>query len=167
MSSSRYKKNYVATKHIFTGWFNQQYERMSKRNRVKFSKELPFDRWEFEAWAIEQQYKEFTQQFASWVKSEYATDERPSTDRIDDTKGYSLQNLRIVSWKENKEKEWASEKHKNVEHMVSQTRRPVLATLSSGEEVHFQSLSEAARVLSVDTGSICECCKGKEKAERV
>ncbi len=161
MSNSRYKKNYDKTKHLFTGWFNQQYKRMSQRNRTKFGKDLPFDRWDFEKWVIDTQYQQFVEQFKKWEESGYLPDERPSTDRVDDSLGYSLDNIQIISWKENKEKEWASARHKNTTRMVRQTKKPIFAIDKNGTRTRYGSLSEASRALGIDTGAICECCKGK------
>ena len=45
MGNSRDKKLYNKTKYTLTGWFNTHYKRMQQRERVKFGRDLTFDRW--------------------------------------------------------------------------------------------------------------------------
>jgi len=46
----------------------------------------------------------FLRLFKEWKASGYETDLKPSGDRIDPTKGYTLDNLQIITWKENYDK---------------------------------------------------------------
>ena len=43
--------------------------------------------------------------FDQWQKSGFDKWKRPSVDRINDFKGYSFDNIRLVTWKENKDKQ--------------------------------------------------------------
>jgi hypothetical protein len=45
--------------------------------------------------------KNFKVLYKNWVKSGYEKNFRPSVDRLDSTKGYSFDNIRLVTWKEN------------------------------------------------------------------
>ena len=44
-------------------------------------------------------YKEF---YDKWVASGYKKNLKPSVDRLDDFKGYSLDNIKLGTWKDNK-----------------------------------------------------------------
>jgi len=50
---------------------------------------------------------EFHKIYDEWVESGYDRWKRPSCDRLDDYKPYSLDNMRIVSWRDN----WGDSTH--------------------------------------------------------
>jgi len=54
---------------------------------------------EFKKWILS--IKNFKVLYKNWVKSGYEKNFRPSVDRLDSTKGYSFDNIRLVTWKEN------------------------------------------------------------------
>lgn len=91
-------------KYTLTGWFNTHYKRMQQIERVKFGRDLTFDRWDLEKWIIDNYYDEFTTLFKNWTLNNYNSDDVPSIDRLDDSKGYSFDNMRIVTWREDREK---------------------------------------------------------------
>ena len=52
--------------------------------------------------------------FLKWQSSNYKRNLAPSIDRKDDTKGYSFENITVMTWKENDKK--ASENYRGKKH---------------------------------------------------
>lgn len=164
MGNSRDKKLYVKTKLTMTGWFNVHYKRMQKRQRTMFGKDLPFDRWDFEKWIIDNCYDKFTKLFDNWVKSNYDNDLCPSIDRIDCCKGYEYSNIQVITWKENNEKGHYEKTDKKINSMIEKSKRPVIKLDKNGNKIEmYVSISEASRKNNISTSIICECCQGKRK----
>ena len=162
MGTSRDKKLYDKTKLTMTGWFNTHYKRLQQRERTKFGKDLPFDRWELEKWIIDTQYDVFVKLFKDYVDCKYDTDLVPSIDRLDNTKGYSFENMQVITWKNNKEKDWQSKEHQDTTHMTKTTKRQVARKLNN-EIKYYESISQASKENNISTSIICECCQGKRK----
>ena len=68
----------------------------------------------FEEWIISQ--PNFKYLYDQWVVSGYERRLSPSVDRIDDGKGYSLKNIRLVTWFENYMKFYT--RYKNLTHKI-------------------------------------------------
>ena len=49
-----------------------------------------------------------------WYKNNFESEIKPSVDRIDNKKGYNLDNIQVMTWKENREKGY-KERHKGKE----------------------------------------------------
>ena len=164
MGNSRDQKLYQKTKHTITGWFNTHYKRMRQLERKRFGKELCFDRWDFEDWVIETNFDKFCSLFSDWIKKGYATDYCPSIDRLDNSKGYVFDNMQIITWKENNEKEHKRKKEQNYYKAILSTKRAVIRISECGETTMYESLSEAGRQNNISNSVICECCKGKRRS---
>lgn len=61
-----------------------------------------YTKQEFKEWLYANGFKEL---YDAWVSSGYDKWLKPSCDRIDDYKGYSLDNIRLTTWKANKDKQ--------------------------------------------------------------
>jgi hypothetical protein len=46
----------------------------------------------------------FYELYNNWIDSGYKKSDKPSVDRIDDYKGYSFDNIQLMTWKENNKK---------------------------------------------------------------
>lgn len=98
--------------------------------------------------------------FDDWADSGYKKRMKPSCDRLDDNKGYSLDRLRLVTWGENKDK---------------QSRDILLARSTSGKickaveqftkegisVAKFISLKDANRKTGIDFRMISRVCRGQ------
>ena len=75
----------------------------------------------------------FEDLYNNWVQSDYDTWMKPSVDRIDDNIGYTMENIQLMTWKENNKK---SKFGKNKE---------VLQILNNKIIAGYKSLKEASK----------------------
>lgn len=81
--------------------------------------------------------------FEEDIKNLLEKGERPSVDRIDAYSHYTIENIQIISVKENASRADASSKS-----------IPITAVLATGEKVSFISISEAAKSLEIKRDTI-------------
>ncbi len=102
----------------------------------------------------------FHELYDKWIASGYSKMQSPSCDRLDDYKPYTFDNLRLVTWQENKDK--SHEDRKN--GFNNKSSRAVTQMRLDGTFVkEFYSASQAYRETRTSTGSISKCCCGKGK----
>ncbi len=105
-------------------------------------------------WMITQGYLELYDQ---WVLSGYNKDLMPSCDRLDDSKGYSFSNMRLVTWQENRDKAYADRKN-NI--LITTQHVRVRQLTKAGESICvFDSIESAARAVKGDSSNILKCCQ--------
>lgn len=126
---------------------------------------MDFDRWEFEDWIIKNYREKFFVLFDNYINNNYDSNFKPSIDRIDFTKEYVFENMQLITWKENNEKGAKERSIIGVSHMTDVTKKAVIMSDGKGNDLKiFESLSDAARYFNTkNSGTICECCKGKRK----
>ena len=70
------------------------------RNSKVRKMELPaYTKQEFKEWLYKNNFKSL---YDNWVNSGFDKNKKPSADRLDDFKPYSFENIRLVTWGENK-----------------------------------------------------------------
>jgi len=107
-------------------------------------------------WLMEQ--SGFHEAHEYWALNGYKKDFVPSVDRFDDKKSYTMDNIRIVHWKINNDKnrqqikEWKSTKF---------TKPVIQFDLQGNEVARFHSIASAARSVSGERSLIRGCCQNK------
>jgi len=147
--------NYRRTKYgLIQKIYKKQVEKSKERNHG-----LPeYTLHELREWMLSQDI--YHKLHAEWVESEYDTQKIPSCDRLDDYKGYSFDNLRIVTWRENQQKEYDDRKN----GLNNKLNNPVSQYSKNGELIrHFHSHQEAQRVTGVEATLISRCRRGLQK----
>ena len=100
------------------------------------------------------------QLFLEWRASGYEKMLAPSVDRIDDYKGYSLDNIQLLTWQDNLDKSHIDRKEgRNNKH----NKAVIQLTLDSEFMEEFHSAAEADRQTSIDRVSIGRCCVNKSQ----
>lgn len=98
--------------------------------------------------------------YDEWVNSDYDKSKRPSVDRLDDYKEYSLDNIRVVTWKENYKKSHSDK----INGINKKGLRPVSQYSIDGNFIdEFYSAAQASRETGVCRPNITKCCSGERR----
>lgn len=130
------------------GVLTNMYSHMKRRNKVEFT--LP----EFHAMYLND--KKFIRLHDEWIKSGCKKAKKPSIDRINNKKHYSVDNIHMLTWEENRFKQT----------MERRSRKGAVAQLSNGRLICiFKSQREAAIKTKIHQGNISSALTGdREKA---
>lgn len=86
-----------------------------------------------------------------WCASNYDTKLKPSVDRIDETKSYTIENIQLITWEDNYRK--AQHDRKTGKRLL--THKAVRALTVTGQMYgEYISIKEAARAVSGDSTKI-------------
>lgn len=108
---------------------------------------------ELREWAFSQ--KIFHELYDNWKASAFDRWSTPSFDRLDDYKSYTLDNLRIVTWKENNKRS-----HVDMKSGINNKQSTAIISIKDGKETEFYSQQQAARELGLWQGHINNVLKG-------
>lgn len=102
--------------------------------------------------------KKFIKLYDNWVINDYDSLYAPSIDRLDDYKGYSFDNIQVVTWRENKYNLYKS-KIKGVNN--KQSTAILKFDLNGNFIKEYYSISQAARSNKIGRSNIWMCAKNK------
>jgi len=147
---NRYKTKIGLITHIYS---NQKLNsKLRKHPLPTYSKK------EFTNWMLSQ--KNFNVLFDEWSNNNYDRKLTPSVDRLDDYKGYSFDNIRLVTWNEN-----MSKSHSDIKNGIN--RKGTISVIQyslAGDFIKlFYSISQAGRENSINGSSISNGCKRQSK----
>lgn len=149
-----------------SGWITKAYGNMRSRNRSKFGIEMPFSKDEFISWLDTNYKEEFDRIFKAYVESNCDKYLAPSVDRLNDYEPYSLDNIRLTTWRENNEKGRASEKSKRQCGEMAKrvwSKKVGQYDLEGNLINTFPSTREAERSLGfVDSSAVARVCRGEK-----
>lgn len=157
-----YKEYQINYKHTKDGWARITYLIQKKSSRVRRHPMPDYTLEEFKNWAFSQAI--FNDLYIDWVNSNYDIKLRPSADRIDDYKPYSLSNLRLITFRENLLAGVRGEKaHKAYEKVNNlQGLKLYQYSLDGALIASYKSSYVASSVTGVDSSSITKCCRGEQ-----
>ena len=134
---------------------------MKIRNLKRGHGELPYSKESFSDWMITNE--NFTSLINDWASSNYNVDFTPSIDRLDNSKGYSFDNIELVTWKENNKRGNRDMRLGKVLNGVS-PQIPVSQFTLEGKFIRdFVSVAEAQRHLNRPYLKITNACRGEYK----
>jgi len=102
-TKARVKRNSarVGSKYDFSeiGVIRVIYKTQRRHNKLRGHGDMPYTKSDLSVWLYSNGFKVM---YDLWVKSGWANGEKPSVDRLDDFKGYSMQNIRLSTWNANR-----------------------------------------------------------------
>lgn len=117
-----------------------------------------YTRQELRDWMFSQ--KKFHELYDDWVASGYDKMMSPSCDRIDDYVSYTLSNIQLMTWQENKDKGHRDRKN-GINNKAS--KAVICFRLDDGLCGDFLSIAQASRTLSINQSNIYQCCIGNRE----
>jgi len=149
-----YAKERAKTKDgIVTASYSAHRVRSKKRLRTPVPK---YTNKELNEWAFSQPI--FHELYDKWVKSGHDKYLKPSFDRLDEHKGYSISNLQIVTWRENLDNA-ATNRRDGKNNKYNQ--RVKQYDLSGVEVGDYHSVTDAYRKTGVNRQNIQKVCYGE------
>ncbi len=108
-----------------------------------------------------QSQPKFHELFALWEESLYDRELRPSTDRTDDYKGYSFDNITLMTFGENVQKVCRD----RISGTNNKQNISVIQMSLEGKHIQeYYSMAHASRELDIQQSSIGACCSGRRNS---
>jgi len=140
---------------VFTRIYGQQRSSSTRREH-----EMPlYTKQEMSEW-LKRDWL-FNLLYTNWCNCGYIKSMKPSIDRLDDNKGYSFDNIQVMTWAENREKEFRDHKSGKLDYDLKKVSQ---FSISGGFIRDFMSVNEAGRQTSVAYQNISKCCIGNLKS---
>lgn len=134
--------------------------RNQKTNSKRRGHKSPtYTKQELKEWLFSQHI--FHVLFDNWKRLDYQKDYVPSVDRISNNNGYTLDNIQLMTWRENYLKECDYRKNYNIVNGEKAIQR---FSLYGGFIDEFSSVIKAEKELNIFSSSIVKVCKGKQKS---
>jgi hypothetical protein len=154
---SLYRKLYKKTKRGLC--LNIHHEQVSSSNDRKHP--LPsYTSEELVDWINQQ--TNFDDLYDAWVLSNYSKWTRPSVDRLDNNKPYTLDNIRLITFKENNDRSHIDASNGEFQELKSVD----CFDLDSNFICSYKSISEAARQTGMTSGAIHAACNKANRAAK-
>lgn len=129
-------------KGVLTNMFNH----MKIRHSISFSLKQYQDRF--------MEDRKFNKLYKEWVKSKYNKQYKPSLDRIDNKKEYTVENTQMLSWAENRFKQSATDGKKG--------RKPPVVQIQGDKIIKiFKSQRHCVKELGISQGNLSSVLNGK------
>lgn len=138
-----------------SGVITRIYANQKSSSKKRGHKGPHYSKSEFSKWILNQ--GKFHELYENWKKSNYIKDLYPSVDRKNDKKEYFLENLQLMTWKDNREKYFFDKKS----GINNSTNKAVIRyDLKMNYIDEYHSTQEASRKTGVSQGNISSVCNG-------
>ena len=132
------------------------YNSQRRNSKIRHNSEIGYTREVLECWLYKNGFKEI---YDNWKKKGYKKFDKPSVDRIDDYKTYTIDNIQLVTFKEN----WEKSIKDKTEGKTNKQNKAVVGVYPDGREVEFYSIANASLKTGADRKNIIYCCDKKPK----
>lgn len=167
-------KEIIMSRQTYMKTYNDQYKKSYKgsayriyhhqvRNAKQRNHELPnYTKDEFYEWYISNDAH--IKLHDAWVASGCNKELTPSADRLDNAQSYTLDNLELVTWQENKQRAYKDIQQNKLSNsgLLNDGHTAVCQYSLDGTKIaDYFSLQEAKRQTGIDHRGISDCCRGK------
>ncbi len=130
-----------------------------KSNSIERGHDLPtYTKIELYDWLFSQ--KKFHILYDNWKRLDYQKDYVPSVDRKDDYIGYTMNNIQLMTWRENNEKNYMSRKdgtnNKHNTAIIQYTKEMFFVS-------EYHSVAFASRQTGINAGNIYSVCNKERR----
>jgi len=145
-------KKYKKTKE---GLVSSIYGSQRQKSKLRGHKPPNYTNLELRDWMFSQ--TNFKELYDNYINNDYDVSLKPSCDRIDDYKGYSFDNIRLVTWGENQKRYY-----NDVKNGINNKRSKAIMqyTLDGVFIKEYYSHRKASRETGISASCICYCCNG-------
>ena len=98
----------------------------------------------------------------TWVQSNCDKELTPSVDRLDNSKTYSIKNIELVTWKENKQRAYKAIRENTLPNsgLLNDGHSPIVQYTLTGQKVkEYISINECSRETGINHRGISEVCR--------
>ena len=135
------------------------YKTQKRNSKLRGMSPPPYTKDELEAWLYKHGFKKL---YDEWVESGYIKDKKPSVDRLDDFKPYLFDNIRLVTWRKNRQKQYNDTLNAN--GTSGKKCKAVRQYSKDGELIaEFISAAASARSTGIDVRGISRAATGRTK----
>ena len=133
-----------------------------KARCIKKNRPLPeYTSQELEKWILSND--SFETLFYEWEKSGYKKNKTPSVDRIDNSRYYSFDNIRLMTWEDNKQLGHEDMRNGKIIHGTKPHKKVIQFLLDKQTVVNeFVSTREAERNTGIKHSAISRVCEGRK-----
>lgn len=148
----------MTQKGTYRQWLNKVYGQQRSSSKTRNHPMPNYTKEDLGQWITDNYSDVFIDMFATWVASGYEKGLVPSLDRLDDALPYSLDNLQLITWKDN-------ERRYRTNRETNKRNRVVIATsLVDGAIREYPSSALAAEALNLSQTSISRAARGERKS---
>ena len=123
-----------------------------------------YSKQELKQWLFSQ--KKFHTLYDNWKRLDFQKDYIPSVDRSDDSIGYTMANIQLVTWKKNREKQYRKARSGEYKIVVNPQATVRQFTKDGVFVAEYVSIREASRCTKTACSYISSCCSGKHKSAK-
>ena len=153
-----YNKKCEKYRHTKDGVITELYSDQRSSSKKRGDEPPTYTRDELSKWCFGQEI--FHRLYDNWKSNGFDPNLKPSCDRTNDYKGYSLDRLQLMTWDENKTK-GHSDRRNGINNKVN--KAVIGIHKKTGEKIEFHSKIEAHRQTGINRWHISTCCSEKTR----
>lgn len=101
--------------------------------------------------------KKYLKIYKEWVESGYKSYLKPSIDRINSFKNYTINNIQVLTWEQNRKKG-------HIEVGIKSRKKVSMYSMDGKKIKTFHSLVQAKKIMKLKGNHISAVCRGKLKS---